>query len=157
MKIYRSLVKPSKPLPLDEDIDFSDRDFAKDYPLLGIEGAHIKGVVESNGGILTVNATFKGTLILSDSYDLKPFGLPIEEKEIIPLLSDITSDSDGYFFPENVIELSEVVYSFLRSFVPIKPLRPGSKPVKYDEEEAGEESSGGSPFDVLLETLDDEK
>ena len=163
MKIYRSAIPTGRPLELDEDVDFSGYDFAKDYPLLGIENAHIQGLVERNGDILTVNATVSGTLILADSRDLKPFGLDVCEKDVFDLLSEMDEENEGYLFHGNGIELSEVVYAYLRSFVPIQPLRKGSElPSSGDGyrvySEGDEVERGPSPFDVLADyDFDDDK
>ena len=156
MKIYRSSIPTGRPLELDEPIDFSGRDFARDYPLLGIKDAHIKGIVERNGQILTVNATVSGTLVLSDSRDLKPFDYPVSEKDVFDLLPEESEESEGYVFAENCIELEEVVYAYLRSFVPIKPLRKGSRIPTSGEGyhvylEGEKEEKRSSPFDVLAD------
>ena len=154
MKIYRSFITPSRPMEVDEDIDFSHDDFSPYYPLLGIEGCHLSGVIEKEGERLVMNAHIQADLILSDARDNSPFPMPLDFDEWFILLEDELSDEEGYVFPHNLIEPKDIAFALLRGQVPIKPLRPGSKmPSNGDGycvyEEGDEPSINPSPFDAL--------
>ena len=164
MIFYRSAVTPSRPLIFDEDIDFSGISFAKDFPLLGISSCHVKGIVEKNGEFLTLNAEIKATLTLADSRTLKPFNYPVSSKEVFDLLESNEQDGEGYVYPDNKIDLTDVIYHALRSLVPAKPLKKGSKLPKgiegvnvytQDEFEALD-TPKPSPFDALADYPFDE-
>ena len=153
MKIYRSFITPSRPVEVDEDIDFSRDDFSSFYPLRGIEGAHLSGVIEKEGKRLVMNAHVEADLILADARDNTSFPYPVSFDEWFFLLEDELDDVDGYVFPNNLIEPKDICFALLRGQVPIKPLKEGSKMPDdgdgYRVYEEGEEPLDSSPFDVL--------
>ena len=157
MKIYRSSITPARPAEIDEDIDFSSFDFASLYPLRGIEGAHLSGIIEKQGKRLAMNAHVKADLILADARDNQSFPYPVEFDEYFLLLEDELDDEDGYVFPHNLIEPRDICFALLRGQVPIKPLKQGSSLPDSGEGyacyEEGEERHHSSPFDVLADKL----
>lgn len=154
MKIYRSSITASRPAEVDEDIDFSTFDFSSLYPLRGIEGAHLSGIIEKQGKHLAMTAHVKADLILADARDNESFAYPVEFDEWFYLLEDELEDEDGYVFPHNLIEPRDICFALLRGQVPIKPLKEGSKiPEQGDGyrvyEEGDELDHSSSPFDGI--------
>ena len=157
MKIHKNSVMEARPLELNEEIDFSGRDFAPAYPLLGIKNAHVEGLVERNDDFLTANLYVSAILILSDARTCEAFEQPVEVEDIYDLLDNPDQEGEGYIFEGKTIELDDLVFSILRSQVPIAPHKEGSKLpeggegyVVYSSDEADEPSEGNHPFEEAL-------
>lgn len=153
MKIYRSAVTSARPLEVDEEVSFRDKDFSPFYPLLGIERCHLQGEITKEGKLLWMRAYVTADLKLVDARSNEAFYLPVTHEEYFPLLEDEEGDIEGYVFPNNLIEASDIAFALLRTLVPIKPLKEGSELPKggdgysfYLEDDA---PSAPSPFDCL--------
>ena len=159
MKIYRSFITPSRPVEVDEDIDFSRDDFSSFYPLRGIKNAHLSGTIQKEGERLVMDAHVQADLILADARDNTSFDYPVDFDEWFILLENELDDEEGYVFPHNLIEPKDICFELLRGQVPIKPLKPNSKMPKsgegYTFYEEGEEIRDSSPFDVLDKYIKD--
>lgn len=157
MKIYRSSIYSGKETPVEEVVgEFPKECFERSYPLMGIKDARLLGVVQKFDDIVVFEGTIEGTLLLSDARTNEVFEQRIEKEETVNLLDDDPDgEAEGYLFPGNGIELSEVLYSLLRSETPIKPLKEDSSFSRQGEGWSvyleGEEPKleEGSPFDVL--------
>lgn len=157
MKIHKNSVMEARPLELDEEIDFSARDFSSAYPLLGIKEAHVEGIIERNDDFLTANIYVSGILILSDARTCEPFEQFVEVDDIYDLLDTPEQEGEGYIFEGMTIELDDLVFSILRSQVPIAPKKEGSELPKsgegynvYSSDESEEETETNRPFDEAL-------
>ncbi|MCR5491785.1 MAG: hypothetical protein K6F32_06635, partial [Bacilli bacterium] len=157
MKIHKNSVMEARPLELDEELDFSQWDFSSSYPLLGIKDAHVDGIVERNDEFLTANLYVCATLILSDARTCEAFEEPVEVEDIYDLLDSPEQEGDGYIFEGKVIELEQLVYSILRSQVPIAPRKEDSELPKggegyevYSADGAEVEPETSRPFDEAL-------
>ncbi len=152
MKFYRSLIKENTPLPFKETFDFSSHDFAKDYPLLGILEAKGEGEVYRHAKGIAVYLKAKAKVTLSDARTCKPIQRTLSFEDEFDLVeSPEDEEAEGYLFPENEIDLSEVYFCSLKTHVPYnatdaKELPQGEDVRVYSEEEMENISS---PFDVL--------
>ena len=126
MKIYRSSITPARPLELEEEVDLSKKDFASAYPLLGIRDAYVEGLIERNDDFLTANIYVSAVLVLSDARTREPFEYPVEVDDVYDLLQSPEEEGDGYIFPGNSFELEDLIFSILRSQVPIAPKKEDS-------------------------------
>ena len=158
MKIFRSSIPSGNPLPVEENFpDFPPEKFVNSYPLLGIKSPSISGQFEKPNGVLIFNGVISGTLVLADARTNEPFDLQVSVPGIISLLEDaLDEEAEGYLFPDNGIEVEELVYSALRSETPLKPLKKGSKRLTSGDGwsvvmEGEEEERHSSPFDVLAD------
>lgn len=160
MRIYRSSITPYRSLDVDEEVSFKGFDFTPYYPLLGIEGAHLQGEITKENGKLCMAAYLTADLCLADARDNQPFYMPVTVNEYFTLLeNEDDNDEEGYVFPNNLIEPRDICFALLRGYVPIKPLRPGSKLPEggdgYSVYEEGQEPQGeGNPFEEALAGLD---
>jgi len=155
MNVHRSFVTPQKPLPFDEDVDFSSFDLKRAYPLLSLKKVHAKGEFHSEDGVIYATLEISAIATLSDSRTCEPFDYPLDYEDEFALLSEMEEDAEGYLFEENVIELRDVVYCSLHSHIPMCPHKSGADLPSsgegytvYSEDEA-EERKAPSPFDVL--------
>ena len=152
MKFYRSLIKENTPLIFDETFDFSSFDLKKDYPLLSIEEASGKGEVYRHGSGIAVYLRAKAKVTLSDARTCKPISRTLAFEDEFDLVENPEDEeAEGYFFPENEIDLTEVYFCSLKSHIPYNATDAKSLPQSegvriYSEEEA---ASLSSPFDVL--------
>ena len=153
MKFYRSLIKEGTPLPFKETFDFSSHDFGRDYPLLGILEAKGEGEVFRYEKGVAVYLKAKAKVSLSDARTCKPITRTLAFEDEFDLVeSPEDEEAEGYLFPENEIDLSEVYFCSLKTHVPFNATdakelpHDGEGQSVYTEEEFAEKSS---PFDVL--------
>ncbi len=132
------------------------RDYEIAYPILAIANLSYKGKAYMSGKYPHVEMDVSCDLTLEDSYDAQPFDSHIEFFDEADILPEEDEEGEGYIMEGGSIDLDLLAYSMLRSSLPIKILRPGSKlpegngSVTFVSE--GEETeSEGSPFDILLE------
>ena len=158
MKIYRSSITDARPLELQEELDYSSRDFSSSYPLLGIKDAYVEGLIERNDEFLTANIYVSAILILADARTRESFEHPVEVDDIYDLLESPEEEGEGYIFPGNYFELEELVYSILRSQVPLAPKKEGSELppdgdgyTVYSADYLSDEAEENHPFAELLE------
>ncbi len=118
MTFYRSEITINKPLLFDADIDLSDACLSKAYPLLGIGKTHFKGSIMKIDGILHLLGKLDSLLTLSDARTLRRVSYRLEKEVECDLLSSEEEEGEGYIFPENRIELSEVALSLILTYMP---------------------------------------
>lgn len=152
MKFYRSLIKENTPLVFDETFDFSSFDLKKDYPLLSIEEAKGEGEVYRHAKGIAVYLKAKAKVTLSDARTCKPISRTLAFEDEFDLVeSPEDEEAEGYLFPENEIDLTEVYFCSLKTHIPYNATDaktlPQTEGVRiYSEEEA---EHLASPFDVL--------
>ena len=148
MTFYRSLIKENTPLAFDETFDFSTHDFSKDYPLLGILEAKGEGEIYRHSKGIAVYLKAKAKVALSDARTCKKITRTLAFEDEFDLVeSPEDEEAEGYLFPENEINLTDVYFCSLKTHVPFNATDAKELPSDvYSEEEAGEFSS---PFDVL--------
>lgn len=157
MRFHRNLVTPAKPLKFDEAIDFSDFDFGKQYPLLGLSDVHATGEFFLVEDTLCVELVVTGDMWLSDAYTLEKFSQRFTIEDDFDLLRSPEEEGEGYIFAENTIELRDVVFCAIHSRVPVSPKKRGSKLSQEGEGYAvyldGQEPPAptSSPFDALID------
>ncbi len=148
MKFYRSLIKENTPLSFKETFDFSTHDFTKDYPLLDILEAKGEGEVFRYDKGVAVYLKAVAKVALSDARTCKRIERTIRFSDEFDLVeSPEDEEAEGYLFPENEIDLTDVYFCSLKTHVPYnatdaKELSGGV----YSEDEFNQKSS---PFDVL--------
>lgn len=155
MKFHRNNVTPAKPLSFSEDIDFSDFDLSKAYPLLKLSKVHAEGEFYLEENTLCVTLSVHAEALLSDSRTCEPFPFALDYEDDFALLSSMDEEGDGYLFAENVIELRDVVYCSLHSHIPLCPRKSGASLPSSGEgytvltEDEVEPLEAPSPFDAL--------
>ena len=127
MKIHRNLVTPAKSAPFDEDLDYSGLDYSRFSSLRGLRDVHADGefYVDDEDNLM-VALGVSGVATLSDARTLEEFDYPLDFEDEFMLLRDPKEEGEGYVFPENVIELSDVVFCSLHSHLPLCPHKAGS-------------------------------
>ncbi len=152
MKFYRSLIKENTPLAFKETFDFSSFDLKKDYPLLSIDEAKGEGEVYRHEKGIAVYLKAKAKVTLSDARTCKPIKRVLSFEDEFDLVeSPEDEEAEGYLFPENEIDLTEVYFCSLKTHVPYNATDakelPQSEGVRILSEE--EAASISSPFDAL--------
>ena len=128
MKIHRNLITPAKGASFDEDVDLSDLDYARFPSLKGLSDVHAEGeFYRDEDENLMVALRVSGVATLSDSRTSEIYDDPFDFEDEFQLLKDVAEEGEGYVFPENVIELHDVVFCAIHSYLPICPHKPGSK------------------------------
>lgn len=151
MTFHRNDITPSRPLDFAESYTFSSIDEGA-YPLLSIESASLKGQVLKIDGILHVMGHLEAKLLLSDARTLEKVPYHLSKDVDFDLLTSEEEEGDGYVFPENRIDLQEVAYCLIITYMPKayskqKALPSGGEGyVVYRE---GDENLRSSPFDAL--------
>ncbi len=155
MRIYRSQVRPSKPIELGETYSFSRGDCEKEYPLVEIPDCRFEASFYDEDGHLRCSYRVSGNWILVDGRTAKEFSSSFEEEGDIDILSSFEEEGEGYVFPGTFLESEELAHKIVKTLVPVSPHAEGSELPKggegYDvltEEEANSEESE-SPFDAI--------
>jgi hypothetical protein len=133
MIITRSQIVPNHPTILDEEETF-DKSFFKDsYPISDIKKCHLEGQLNRTGDIVTAHLHIEAVATLLDSYTNKPFDQKVIVDEAADLLLEENDQGEGYIVPGGQIDLSEIALRMIRSSLPIKILKPGSRLPKSGE------------------------
>ena len=158
MKIHRNLVTPAKPVPFAETIDFSGLDYSRFPSLRGLKEVYAEGeFFVDDEDFLCASLAVKGVATLSDSRTLEEFEEPFDFEDEFALLRDPSDEAEGYVFPENVIELSDVVFCAIHSHLPLcphkkdSPLPESGEGYRVLREEEMEPLENASPFDALAD------
>lgn len=151
MKFYRSLILENTPLPFKESFDFSAHDYKKDYPLLNILEAKGEGEVFRYKKGIAVYLKAKAKVVLSDARNCKPIERVIAFEDEFDLVESVDDEeAEGYIFPENEIDLTEVYFCALKTHLPYNatnvkdPVGSEDGFIVYNDDREKE-----SPFDVL--------
>ena len=152
MKFYRSLIKETTPLPFKETFDFSGHDYSKDYPLLEIVSASGEGEVYRHKKGIAVYLKAKAKVALSDARSCKRIERTLAFEDEFDLVENPEDEeAEGYIFPENEIDLTDVYYCALKTHLPYnasdeaEPFLEGQDYIVYLDDEP----NAASPFDVL--------
>ena len=156
MKIHRNLVTPAKGVSFDEDLDYSSLDYARFPSLKGLPKVHAEGeFYRDDEDNLCVSLEVDGEATLSDSRTCELFAYPFSFEDDFALLQDPSEEAEGYLFPENVVELSDVVFCAIHSHLPLCPKKEESALPSSGEgysvltEEEMDSLPSPSPFDAL--------
>ena len=147
MIFYRSEVTPQRPISFDEAVSFHNVDLSKAYPILGIDDCRASGEFYILNKKLYGDVEVRCVLTLSDARTSLPIKRQLALKESFCLLSDPLEEEDGYVFPENRIDLTEVVFCLIKTNAP--GYASDEKGPSKKKKEKEEPVSHSSPFDVL--------
>ena len=155
MRIYRSQVRPSKPIDIDETYSFSRENCEKEYPLTEIPACHFEASFYDEDGYLCCSYHVSGSWILVDGRTSKEFSSSFEDEGDIDILSSFEEEGEGYVFPGTFLESEELAHKIVKTLVPVSPHQEGSELPEggegysvLTEEEATSEKSE-SPFDTI--------
>ncbi|OPZ34330.1 MAG: hypothetical protein BWY98_01110 [Tenericutes bacterium ADurb.BinA155] len=165
MIIKRSSILPNQPTLLNEDESFTPDYFKDSYPIKDILSCHLEGEIAKSKTYLQADLTITAKVVLLDSYTNEPFRQKITLQEKVDLLEKEDEEGEGYIIEGNEIDLSELCLKMIRSSLPIKVLKPGSKLPKSgegfrvlsEEEIAKEKSENYNPAFDALKDYDPEK
>ena len=152
MVFYRSEITPQKPLDFEVDISFANKDLSKAYPLLGIGKTHFEGSVSKSKGCLHLSGKLVAPLTLSDSHTLEavPYDLDLDAE--CDILASEEEEGEGYIFPENRIELDELAYCLILTYMPRTYSKSKLEPVQgegYSLSSEDDQAPSGNAFDAL--------
>lgn len=148
MTFYRSLIKENSPLSFKETFDFSTRDLKKDYPLLEIVSASGEGEIYRHEKGIACYLKASAKVALSDARSCKRIERLIRFEDDFDLVEDPEDEeAEGYIFPENEIDLSEVYFCALKTHLPYNATDEKDSP--FESELPVVEEDKPSPFDVL--------
>ena len=151
MNFHRNDITPNRPLEFDEPILFGVVG-EKAYPLLEIKACSFSGIIRKIEGILHLSGRIDARLVLSDARTLAPVDYTLGQDVDFDLLSSEEEEGDGYVFPENRIELSDVAYALILTLMPKAYSKAKGLPSSgegYTVCREGEEEPLSSPFDAL--------
>jgi uncharacterized metal-binding protein YceD (DUF177 family) len=165
MIIKRSSILPNQPTLLDEDEAFSSSYFEDSYPIKDILSCHLKGQIAKTKTYLVADLSIEAKVVLLDSYTNEPFTQKVKLEETVDLLEQEDEEGEGYIVEGNEIDLSELCLKMIRTSLPIKVLKPGSKLPKSgqgfrvlsEEEVQKEKADSYNPAFDALKDYDPEK
>lgn len=158
MRVYRSQVRPNKPLELCESYSFSRIDCEGEYPLLEVPSCRFEAAFFDDDGHLVASYRVFGEWVLSDSRTAEEFLSSFEEEGEAEILSSFEEEGEGYVFPGTFLESEELAHKIVKTLVPLSPHKEGSSLPEggegykvVAEEELPSEKGEASPFDEIPE------
>ncbi|MBQ9457867.1 MAG: hypothetical protein IJU64_05120 [Bacilli bacterium] len=151
MNFHRNDITPSRPLEFQEEISFPEVGESA-YPLLKISACSFGGIIRKIDGILHLSGQIDAKLVLSDARTLAAVDYRLKQDVDFDLLSSEEEEGEGYVFPENRIELSDIAYALILTLMPKAYSKAKGLPASgegYTVYREGEEEPLSSPFDVL--------
>lgn len=167
MKIDLRRYELNKHYFLEEDVDFSNHQFQKNYRIRQILSSHVKIDLVVFEDIADLRVDIKGEVVGACSYTNEDVLLPYHIKDDMTFSSDEEKGAD-YYEPTDIIELDPYIFALIDSSIPLTIHKKGAKlpeggagyEVLSEEEYLKKklEEKKSSPFDVLDQiNFDDEE
>lgn len=157
MKIEKKSILPKIGLTINQKLDYEGFDFSNSYPVVNCQDFFLEGTLKKEKDYIKASFSLKGTATLLDSYTNEAFDKNIELIEDFDILENEDQVGEGYIEEGLEIDLESLCLKLLKTSLPIKVLKPGSKLPEsgegyrvYHDQEAKEVDGGYNPaFDAL--------
>lgn len=123
-KLAKASLIANRTLRFQNDTVF--REFSLPYPILKVLKCHYECKVAKIGDYAQAEYDIKATLVVADSRDNVPFEKKIAFVENFDILNEEDNAGEGFIVSESEIDLDELAFRAICSFLPIRLTRPDS-------------------------------